>query len=259
MTMPVDPVVEADLQGYLDGHLPLKRRITVEAHLAARPELAARVMQDLRLRDELVLALGEIPVAPRLATAQVARRLSRRLRWRKWSHTIRRTAAVGMFLAIGWFAHAEYGALGIGQVSASGLPPAYVEQAIARFDGAAPELRDSDTMTAYDAQRILTETAITLPVLPDDWRVDNVIIAPADHGPGVWLSIHAPDLGAVSLIALRPGVFDVVPVTVAQKGAFTVAHWQIGDVAYALVVPDSGQADARELDQAADRLIRTLY
>ncbi|MGV6872864.1 anti-sigma factor family protein [Pseudochelatococcus sp. B33] len=260
MTILADSVVEADLQGYLDGQLPLRRRIVVEAHLAARPELAARVMQDMRLRDELVLALTEIPAAPRPATAQAARRLARALRWRRRSETFRRMAAIGLFLAIGWFAHAQFGALGVSEVAASGLPPAYVEEAIAGFDGREPAARDASGDKTYDPGRILAETAIVLPALPDDWRVEDVAIAPSAYGPGVRLSIGTPDLGPVSLIALRPGVFDVVPVTVAHKDAFAIAHWQIGDVAYALVAREGGGGgDAREIDHAADRLIRTLY
>lgn len=260
MTPQTDPVVEADLQGYLDGQLPLRRRITVEAHLAARPELAARVMQDMRLRDELVLALAQMPAAPRPTTTQAARRLAWALRWRRRSEPLRRLAAIGLFLAIGWFAHAQYGALGVSQVSASGLPPAFVEEALARFEEGARADRD------YDPGRILAETAIVLPVLPDDWRVEEVASVPSAYGPGVRLSIRAPDIGPVSLIAQRPGVFDVVPVTLARKDAFTIAHWQIGDVAYALVARidagDGGEAregGGRDIDRAADRLIRTLY
>lgn len=249
-----DPVVETDLQRYIDGHISLPRRIAVEAHLAARPELAARVMQDMRLRDELTLALAQVQPAPSPETGQAARRLSRALRWGRRSEALRRLAAVGMFLAIGWFAHAEYGALGIGKVSASGLPPAFVEEAIDRFDERPPVIRESSS-GAYDPLHILAETAIALPALPDDWQVQDVAVAPSAYGPGVGLSIATPDMGSISLIALRPGVFDVVPVTIAHRGELAIAYWQIGDVAYALVT----QEGAREIDEAASRLLRTLY
>ncbi len=268
MTTPVDPVadpvadpvVEADLHGYIDGQLPLPRRIAVEAHLAGRPELAARVMQDLRLRDELTLVLTAASPAPRPQTAQAARRLGRMLRWRRHAERFRRVAAIGLFLAMGWFAHAQYGALGVSEVSASGLPPAYLTEAFSRLDGRGAEPA-AGAKPVYDPRRILAETAIMLPALPDDWRVDGVAIVPSAHGPGVGVSIVAPDLGPVSLIALRPGVFDVLPVTLARKETLSVAHWQIGDVAYALVLKESGRNDgsARDIDRAADRLARTLY
>lgn len=264
MTNPVDPaadpVVEADLHGYIDGQLPLPRRIAVEAHLAGRPEFAARVMQDLRLRDELTLALTAASPAPRPQTAQAARRLGRVLRWRRHAERFRRVAAIGLFLAAGWFAHAQFGTLGVSEVSASGLPPAYLTEAFASLDGreGAP---GAGAKSVYDPRRILAETAIVLPALPEDWRVENVAIVPSAHGPGVGVSIVAPDLGPVSLIALRPGVFDVLPVTMGRKETLSVAHWQIGDVAYALVARDSGRNDggARDIDRAADRLARTLY
>ena len=58
MTAIVDPVTDADLDAYVDDQLDVARRIEVEAHLAARPEAAARVMSDLRTRDELRVALA---------------------------------------------------------------------------------------------------------------------------------------------------------------------------------------------------------
>ncbi|MFT0891529.1 anti-sigma factor family protein [Pseudochelatococcus sp. G4_1912] len=251
MTLPVDPIIEADLQGYIDEQLPVERRIAVEAHLAARPELAARIMQDLRLRDELKLALFDMSLPVTQPTQQAARKLARALSWRKSSNALRRIAAIGVFLMLGWFAHAQYGALGIAQVAASGLPPAFVEEALARYDHTPP----TNTGAPYDPRQILTETAIHMPALPEDWRVDEVVIAPSVYGPAVGLRLTAPDFGNVTLIAARPGVFDVVPVTVVQKQALTIAHWQIGDVAYALIA----QGSTREIDRTAERMLKTLY
>ncbi|MFD2251872.1 anti-sigma factor RsiW [Pseudochelatococcus lubricantis] len=251
----VDPIVEADLQGYLDDQLPLERRIAVEAHLAARPDLAARVMTDMRLRDELKLALMQPAGQPRPRTTQAARRLERGLRWRRHSGALRRAAAIGLFLMAGWFAHAQFGTLGIGAVSASGLPPAFVEEAVDAGLLQPTRLGNASRTPAYEPDRILAETAIALPVLPDDWQVEDVVVAPSRFGPSVAVSIRAPDVGRLSLIAIRPGVFDVVPVTLAHGNDTTVAHWQIGDVAYALVA----QGAAGDIDRLADGLVRTLY
>ena len=74
-----DPVVEADLDAYVDDQLAAARRIEVEAYLSTRPEEAARVMADLRLRDELRLAAAPPPIAASPATAAAARRLQRGL------------------------------------------------------------------------------------------------------------------------------------------------------------------------------------
>ncbi len=79
----MDPITEADLNAYIDGQLDLGRRIEVEEHLSARPEVAARVMADLHTRDALRAAFGSArddagrvgPQPERLAAA--ARRLDR--------------------------------------------------------------------------------------------------------------------------------------------------------------------------------------
>ncbi|RUU56499.1 anti-sigma factor, partial [Mesorhizobium sp. M7A.T.Ca.TU.009.01.1.1] len=52
MTATVDPVTDIDLDAYVDDQVDVTRRIEVEAFLSARPEAAARVMSDLRTRDE---------------------------------------------------------------------------------------------------------------------------------------------------------------------------------------------------------------
>ncbi|MGI6246769.1 MAG: anti-sigma factor family protein [Pseudochelatococcus sp.] len=246
----VDPVIEADLQGYLDDQLPVERRIAVEAHLAAHPELAARVMKDMRLRDELRLALTRPGGLPRPQTTQAARRLERSLRWRRRSAALRRMAAIGVFLMAGWFAHAQFGALGIDSVSASGLPPAFVKEALD-----AGRTKEASRVPVYDPARILAETAITLPVPPEGWSAEDVVIAPSRYGPSVAIRFRAADLGAVSLIAIRPGVFNVVPVTLAHANGTIIAHWQIGEVAYALVARE----ESEELDRIADDLVKTLY
>ncbi|MEI9417667.1 anti-sigma factor family protein, partial [Mesorhizobium sp. Cs1321R2N1] len=79
MTALVDPVTDADLDAYVDDQLDVARRIEVEAFLSVRPEAAARVMSDLRTRDELRVALAGSEGMARPATADAARRLERGL------------------------------------------------------------------------------------------------------------------------------------------------------------------------------------
>ena len=74
-----------------------------------------------------------------------------------------------------------------------------------------------------------------VPALPDDWTVADVQIFPSTFGPSVEMAIRTETSGRVSLFAVRPGIFDVVPATLAHQQDLTAAYWQIGDVAYALV------------------------
>jgi len=60
----VEPITEIDFQAYVDDELPTGRRIEVEAHMCRHAADAARVMADLRTRDELRLALTDIPLTP---------------------------------------------------------------------------------------------------------------------------------------------------------------------------------------------------
>jgi anti-sigma factor RsiW len=50
-----DPITEDDLHAFVDDQLPTERRLDVEDHLVRHPEIAARVMADLRARDALKL------------------------------------------------------------------------------------------------------------------------------------------------------------------------------------------------------------
>ena len=71
-----DPITEVDLHAFIDDQLLPERRLDVEDHLARRPEVAARVMADLRARDALKLAFGQAPMRkPTRLVLEAARRL----------------------------------------------------------------------------------------------------------------------------------------------------------------------------------------
>src|SRR5437879_1219588 len=121
MDHPVDPVTEADLQAYVEGQLPVARRIEVEAHLCHDPADALRVMEDLRVRDELRLALADIP--RRVSTTDAARRLERGLTRGSLFSRFRQVAAVIVLIGAGWLAHAQLGPMVVSKVVASAMPP----------------------------------------------------------------------------------------------------------------------------------------
>lgn len=100
------PIVEDDLQAYVDGRLGDARRAAVEAHLAQNPDVRERVALDIRQRNALRGQLegkAAEPVPPRLwiANIQATRR----------STMLRRLTAIAASLLIfvvgagtGWFA-----------------------------------------------------------------------------------------------------------------------------------------------------------
>jgi anti-sigma factor RsiW len=108
---------------------------------------------------------------------------------------------------------------------------------------------------AYDPAEIRAATAIVMPSLPQSWDVVDVQVFPSTFGPSVEMVIRTEAFGSASLFAVRPGRFDVVPVTIVQKDKFKVAYWQVGEVAYAVVA----KADSRDLDKGAAELAASLY
>lgn len=252
-----DPVTNLDLDAYVDEQLEPGRRIEVEAWLAARPDSAARVMADLRSRDELRLALALPGASGKPSTSDAARRLERGLRRGRIFARFQQAAAVALLIGAGWAANEIAGPLMVTESVASAPPPAYVEEAM-RAHGTSslraamvsqPEVPD------YDPDEIRAMTAIVMPALPKDWRVKDVQVFPSSFGPSVELAAETGEFGPVSLFAVRPGTFDVVKPTVAPNGQISAAYFQIGEVAYAVVAA----GDARELDRAAERLADTLY
>lgn len=257
MTALRDPITDADLDAYVDDQLEVSRRIEVEAHLSTRPAIAARVMADLRSRDELRLALAEPAVRARPATTEAARRLERGLARGRIVGVLRRAASIIALVGAGWLAHAAVTPMSVTEVVASTPPPAYVEEAVQahRTSLVRAGMTSQPEAPDYDAEELRAATAIAMPVLPTGWRVMDVQVYPSRYGPSVEMAIETEALGALSLFAVRPGTFDVVPTTVVALSDATAAYFQIGDVAYALVAG----ADASGLERSAERLADTLY
>lgn len=252
-----DPVSEHDLDAYVDDQLDPARRIDVEAWLAARPELAARVMADLRSRDELRIALALPGASGSPVTTEAARRLERGLRRGRVLARFQQAAAVALLVGAGWTAHEIAGPLGVTPSVASAPPPAYVEDAIHAHSTSAlrASMASQPVSAAYDPAEIRARTAIVMPPLPEGWTVKDVQIFPSRFGPSIELAADAEGLGPVSLFAVRPGSFDVVKPTLAPDSEATAAFFQVGEVAYAVV----SAGDARTLERTAERLAKTLY
>ena len=256
--MAVDPILEADLVAYVDDRLPPLRRIEVEAWLATRPDDAARIMADLRLRDELRLAVTAPEAPGSRELADLARRLQGGLGRRRKLDVLRRVAAIGVFVALGWLAHEGTGPLAVRQSVASSAPPSFVNEALAAHR---TSLLRSDMVSQvetprYDPAEISAATDITMPDAPRGWTVRDVQVFPSPSGPSVEIALADRSGEALSLYGIRPGTFEVTKPQTAVSGPLAAAFWQQGPVAYALVGP-AGERD--ELSDAAERLARSLY
>ncbi|MCF4166242.1 hypothetical protein L2U69_11350 [Zavarzinia compransoris] len=260
---PTDPITDFDLAAYVDGQLPPQRRVEVAAHLAKDPRTAAAVMADIAQRDALRLAFRgpdahlSVDMVP-LDMVDAADILSHKLSRRARGGRLRRIAAVFMVGALGWGLHGALGPLAISDSVASVPAPAFVGDAMRAHQTAV--LR-AGAHAAPDGtwrpEDIRAATAITLPRLPDDWRVHDLQIFPSTYGPSVEMTLDAAEFGTLSLFAVRPGDFAVTPVSAAPATAAETpaAYWQLGEVAYALV----GGADGEALNQAARGLSESLF
>lgn len=254
----VDPVQAADVEAYVDDQLDAGRRIEVEAYLSEHPDIAARVMADLAIRGELRLALAERHPHGLPQTREAARRLQAALSRGRIFQSLQRLAATVVLVAAGWGLSSQFGTFTVSEVVASVPPPAFVEEAI-RAHGTSV-LRETMASQAeasrYDPTEIRSATAIVMPEIPDGWKVEDVQVFPSAFGPSVEMAIsHGKDV-RLSLFAVRPGSFNVQPVSLVKKDAVEASYWQIGEVAYALV---SDTQNAAQLKTEAESLARSLY
>ncbi|OCJ03528.1 MULTISPECIES: anti-sigma factor [unclassified Rhizobium] len=253
----VDPIIDTDLDAYVDGELSVARRVEVESYLSERPEIAAKVMADMSIRGELRMALAGESHVLRAETREAARRLERGLVYGRMLASFQRVAAVAVLVASGWVAHTSFGAFTASEVSASTRPPAFVDDAVQAYKTTAmrEEIKPQSAATNYNPEEIRASTAIVLPELPGDWRVTDAQIYPSEFGPSVEMMVDAGKDGHLSLFAVRPGSFAVKDVSHIKRDDVQAAYWQIGEVAYALI----GNGQAAQLDGDAEKLARSLY
>lgn len=258
MMQRLDPIIDEDIQAYVDGQLSMARRIDVEAFLAQNPERAAQVMADLRVRDELRLIMSGVDLAGERKTRSSARLLEQALMRKGRVAILRRAAVVAVFLAVGWVAHSVINPFSATPVVASVPTPTFVREALQAHEATLvrEKLRPTTAQVPFDAAEMRAATGITLPTLPANWAVLDSQIFPSDFGPSVEMAVKPRNGGELTLYAARTGSFSVQRVTLAHSGKAVAAYWQIGEVAYALV-SDSGQSD--DLTDAAGRLAKTLY
>ncbi|MBB4952368.1 anti-sigma factor RsiW [Agrobacterium vitis] len=258
MTPHPDLIAEEDIHAYLDDQLSVERRIDVEAYLAQSPERAAQVMADLRVRDELRLAMRGVAAVGTHKSRNSARVLEQALMNRGRIAIVRRAAAVAMFIGFGWAAHSLINPFSATPVVASTPTPAFVQEALQAHEATLvrEKLRPATPQAPFNAGEVRAATGIVLPELPANWAVMDSQIFPSAFGPSVEMSVKPRNRDELTLYAARTGTFSVQRVTLAHSGKANAAYWQIGEVAYALV---SHGEDSDTLTDAADRLARTLY
>jgi anti-sigma factor RsiW len=150
------PIMEDELQRYVDGVLPEDRRARIERWLAANPEEAARVRQlralNASLHSSFDAALTE-PVPERLMR-ELARGTSR-MRMAIAASVV----SLGVGALTGWAAHAWTVKNTSGAMAARGKPPmlasTWPRQAILAHVAFAPEVRHPVEVAASDQAHLI--------------------------------------------------------------------------------------------------------
>lgn len=248
MTPQREPPSELDLHAYVDDQLDMARRVELEDQLSHHPELAARVMADLRTRDALRFALAVVEPAP-AASLAAARQLGRSLARARFLRRFRGVGVAAALVALGWLANDQVGPLAITEGEAASRPPAFVEDALRSHHTALLRARLPSQPEAPDfhPEEILAATRIAVPRLPEGWRVLDAQLFPSREGPSIVLAIEVEGLGAVSLVGVRVQPTTPVELASAPVGAEAVAYWQADGMAFVL----TGEAGPRRLERAA--------
>ncbi|HBF28116.1 anti-sigma factor [Rhizobium sp.] len=256
MTQHPDPIGEVDIHAYLDEQLLPQRRIEVEAYLSQTPEMAARVMADLRVRDELRLAMRTMEPIGRGRTRNSARVLEQALRNRGRIVLLRRAAVIAAFVSLGWVAHSVVNPFAVTPVVASVPTPTFVREAMLAHATTLVREKVHPGATPFAMDDVREATGIALPAFPPNWTLLDSQIFPSSFGSSVEIAVKPRNGEEMTLYAAKTGTFAVQRVTLAHSGKAVAAYWQIGEAAYALV-SEGGNSD--ELTEAAGRLAKTLY
>lgn len=249
-------VSENDLNSYVDGELEPARLLVVEDYLARNPQVAARVMADLRSRDVLRMALGTaLRRAPR-QTVDAAGRLETGMFWRGMITRFRKVAAVGFLIAVGWFAHDESGLLHISGSEAAPVPPAFLEDALQahRTEIIRSRMASQSHSQSYDRDEIFASTRIEMPSLPPAWQVTDVQVFPSHQGASVEAAVQTGSLGRVSLFAAHVDNNVTIQLTMTRNGNDTTFYWQKGSLLFAI----TGEKAGRPLRRAAHAIFDTM-
>lgn len=148
---------EAELHAYVDGRLDAARRASVEARLAADPDAQQRVRgwmeQRAALRTLHADVLDEaIPDHLLHAAQQLQQRSARVARWSRWGGM---AASVLVAFGLGWLAHVQWLASGLGGAGARQQTMSFAHQAALAHVVYAPEVRHPVEVEAAQHQHLV--------------------------------------------------------------------------------------------------------
>lgn len=267
------PVVEAELQAWVDGCLPAARRAAVDAYLARHPDQAAR-LQAYRQQNAALRARYN-PVLDEAVPAALAARPHGKL-WQAartalaangpWRHvaTLALTLAGG---AAGWWLHDIQAGGPAAQLAAAVAPPTAEGQALARSAAVAhavysPEQRHPVEVGADQQQHLVTWLSKRLgaPLHPPQlgalgYSLIGGRLLPGQSGPvAQFMYDNAGGKRLTLYVSTEQRHNHSTAFRFAQEGQVGVFYWIDGRYGYAL----SGALDRTALARLADAVYAQL-
>lgn len=127
----------------------------------------------------------------------------------------------------------------------------FIEEALQSHNVAQARIRLRRSPPArFDVAGLASEARITIPTLPPGWRVREVQLFPSESGPSLQVMISRRGHAPISLFAARDSEAAPLKPDVVTRGGNSIAYWQEGELAYALI----GKGAPAELHKIAEDL-----
>ncbi|WP_374524228.1 anti-sigma factor [Sphingopyxis sp.] len=228
-------ITECDLQAYVDDQLDAAGRLEVADYLVRHPDIAARVLADLRFRDAMRALAEENGEDIPARLVDEARRLDAALGKRRPLARLGRFAPLAAAMAVAMIVVATWQNIDLAPRARATVPTlvqeALMSQKTAEIRARMPSQPET---THFDAKAMRRATRIEVPALPADWRILDAQLFPSDYGPSVQMVIDTGGDQPVSLFAARTSAdFPEEPQTEVVDGQ-AVGYWSHEGTVYAL-------------------------
>ena len=168
-------ITECELHAYVDDQLDAMGRLEVADYLVRNPDVAARVLADLSVRDAMraLAERDEQPVPQRVhdSARKVEGALHRSRLFRRLSGGLAMAAGIVAAVALG------VGKLNMGVAPTAQAMPVFIEEALMSHKTALvrSHMKSQPEIPHFDPADVRSATHINVPVLPAD-RVDRVAV-----------------------------------------------------------------------------------
>jgi anti-sigma factor RsiW len=258
------PITEDDLHAHVDGALDAGRRYEVEIYLAGHPEVAARIADYARHREDLRAALAPIaeePVPPELGLNHLIEARRARFRFGSSSFSSWRGAAAAMIMlgvggVGGWGMHgtmtAEPAQGGILSLASEAMD-SYKVFGQDKLHPVEIKASDSDQLLGWISARL--QRPVKLPDLSAaGYRFMGGRLVATPHGPA-GMFLYDDDQGTRLAVVMRPMEIDQnTGMSEHSTGAIGGVTWADKGIGYSLV----GTSQPKTLHPLADEVRRQI-